>query len=329
MIGGVMQYRHVKATKSISQQRQRLGKHHSNHMKRANRFLPATAAGFAITSLILLGILLNQHAAGRIQGVPESAGTTALYQQLQILQLEQQTNGWSEFRSYVPLLSAAIAFVAGVFGAYRYFRDQDRDYALRVEQEISSNLSQLLDFTKEGGSQNARIACALDNLTWLIGQASEPVHQIDRVTAAIVAAIKDDINLENLREARFPALCLEHWPAYTEAFKKDARLQSLLLYRYNEALAKLAKKAPDYFSVVEYDSRKSFVASEDVNSRIEEPDYQYFVVLVDGLWQHLTCVEDQEVKMEVVADFQRGLANSHLFEQLQQQGKNSIGGIHS
>jgi hypothetical protein len=200
---------------------------------------------------------------------------------------------------------------------------------LRVEQEISSNLSQLLDFTKEGGRQNARIACALDNLTWLIGQASEPVRQVDRVTAAIVAAIKDDINLENLREARFPALCLEHWPAYTGAFKKDSGLQSLLLYRYNEALAKLAKKAPDYFSVVAYDSRKSFVAPENVNSRIEGPDYEFFVVLVDGLWQHLTYVEDQDEKMEVIADFQRALANSHLSEQLQQQGKDLIGGIHS
>jgi len=324
-----MQYRHVKATNSVSQQRQRVSRHSSNHKKNANRFLSATAAGFAITTLILLGVLLNQHVSGRTQAAPESAGATAFYQQLQILQLQQQANGWAEFRSYVPLLSAAIAFIAGAFGAYRYFRDQDRDYALRVEQEISSNLSQLLDFTKESGSQNARIACALDNLTWLIGEASEPVRQIDRVTATIVAAIKDDINLGNSREARFPALCLEHWSDYTQAFKKDARLQGLLLYRYNEALAKLAKRAPDYFSVVEYDSRKSFVAPEDVNDIIEEPDYEFFVVLVDGLWRHLICVEDEEEKMEVLADFQRALANSHLSEQLQRQTKNLSGGIHS
>ena len=325
-----MQYRHVEAANIILHQRPRLGGHPPNNSKRTNRLLIATAIVFAISTLILLGFLLSQQKTAQTQAAPGAAAAAdAIYKQLQILQLEQQTNGWAEFRSYIPLLSATIAFGAGAFGAYRYFRDQDRDYALRVDQDISSNLSQLLDFTKESGSQNARITFVLDNLLWLISQAKEPARQIGRVTAAIVTAIKEDINLENSREARFPALCLEHWPDYPEAFKKDADLQSLLLYRYNEALAKLAKKAPDYFSVVEYDNRKSFVAPEDVNSRIEESDYQFFVVLVDGLWQHLGYIVNQEIRKEVLADFQRALANPHLSEQLQEQRKNPIGVIQS
>jgi hypothetical protein len=319
-----MQYRYVKVANVILQQRPHPGERPPNDSKKANRFLLAVAIAFAISTLILLGTLLSQGKSAQVRTV-SGPTANAILKNLQILQLEQQTDGWAEFRSYVPLLSAAIAFGAGAFGAYRYFRDQDRDYILRVEQDISSNLNQVLDFTRENGSQNAHIASALDNLSWLISQVKEPLRQITRVTDAIIMAIKEDIDLGNSSEARFPAICLEHWPDYAEEFKHDGDLQRLLPYRYNEALAKLAKKAPDYFSVVKYDKDKSFIAPEDVNDSIDESDYQFLVALVDGLWQHLDHIADQKIRKEAVADFQRALDNPHLSEQLQERSKTLIG----
>jgi hypothetical protein len=331
-----MQYRFVKVANVILPVGPAPAEHPVHQRNRASRLLLAAAIGLAVTPLLLLGALFIW---GRPAPIPTGLGRTAaattisrlqiMQLENQIRQLEQETNVWAEFRSYVPLLSVMIVLGVGVFGAYRYFRDQDRDYALRVEQEISSNLNQLLDFTKEDGSQNARVASALDNLLWLITQAREPVRQVGRVTAAIVTAIKEDIDLDCSREARFPALCLEHWPDYAESFKNDEELQRLLPYRYNEALAKLAGKTPDYFAVVEFSKGKSFNAPEDVNDSIEETDYQFFVVLVDGLWQHLGYITNQDIREEAVADFQNSLHNPHLPGQLQERDKVSIEGRRS
>jgi hypothetical protein len=331
-----MQYRFVKVDNVILPVGPALAEHPSHRRNRAGRLLLAAAIGLVITPLILLGALFVWARPAPIPVTPGPAAAAATLQRLQIMQLEQQitqleqqTDVWAEFRSYAPLVSAIVVLGVGMFGAYRYFRDQDRDYALRVDQELSLNLNQVLDFTKESGSQNARIASTLDNLLWLITQAREPVRQIGRITVAIVTAIKEDIDLGNSREARFPALCLEHWPDYTESFKNDVDLQRLLPYRYNEALAKLAKKAPDYFAVVEFSKGKSFTAPEDVNSMINEPDYQFFVALVDGLWQHLRYVANQEVRKEAIADFQNALHNLHLSHQLQERSKALIEGSHS
>ena len=328
-----MQYRFVRVANVILPVGPASAEHPLHQRNRASRLLLAAAIGLAVAPLILLGSLFIW---GRPTPIPVAPGRTASATTLkalqitqledQIAQLEQQTNIWAEFRSYIPLLSVIAALGVGAFGAYKYFSDQDRDYALRVDQEISSNLNQLLDFTKEDGSQNARIASALDSLLWLITQAREPVRQVGRITAAIVTAIKEDIDLENSREARFPALCLEHWPDYTESFKNDGELQRLLPYKYNEALAKLAEKEPDYFAVVEFGKGRTFFAPEDVHSKIKEPDYQFFVALVDGLWQHLGYIANQEIRTEAVADFQNALHNPHLSGQLQERGRAQLRG---
>lgn len=322
-----MQYRFVKVANLILPLRP-ASPERSNQGSKTNRVLLVVAIGFAASTLILLVALLMRKGSPQTQKVSSLASTptaATTLRQLQILQLEQETNSQAEFRSYIPLLSVAAISAGVIFGAYKHFRDRDRDYALRVDQDISLNLNQLLDFTKESGSQNARIASALDNLLWLIGHAKEPVRQMERVTYAIVTAIKEDIDLGNSREARFPALCLEHWPSYVEALKADVELQRLLPYRYNEALTKLAREAPGYFSLVQYDFGRSFIAPEEVNDQIEEPTYQFFVALVDGLWQHLIYVDSQEIRAEALADFDKALNNSRLREQLQRRNKILVG----
>ena len=216
----------------------------------------------AIATTVFLVILLSENAGSYSQVIPHtmtSSKAADTVERLQILQLEQQTSSQAEFRSYIPLLSVVVLFLGGIFGAYKYFHDQDRDFALRIEQDIASNLSQLLDFTKEtSGSQNARITSVLDNLSWLIRQAREPLRQVRRVTAAIISAIKEDIDFRNPREARFPALCLEHWPNYSTAVRDNEELQKFLSYHYNEALAGLAEKAPGYFAAIRYNRGDSF-----------------------------------------------------------------------
>jgi hypothetical protein len=326
-----MQYRFVKVNNLILPVGPALAEPPRHRRNRASRLLLAAAIGLVITPLILLGALFVWARPAPIPAPPGPAASAATLQRLQIMQLEhqitqleQQTDVWAEFRSYAPLVSAIVVLGVGMFGAYKYFRDQDRDYALRVDQELSLNLNQLLDFTKESGSQNARIASTLDNLLWLLTQTREPVRHVSRITAAIVTAIKEDIDLGNSREARFPALCLEHWPYYTDALKKNRELLRLLPYRYNESLTTLAKTAPDYFSQVQYDSDKSFTAPENINNKIKEPEYQFFVALVDGLWQHLRLIESQEVQEEARAGFQQALANPHLYDQLQNSNRISI-----
>lgn len=319
-----MQYRFVRIANVIVPLRSVTPEHPLNQTRRSNRFLLVAVLVLVAFSLILLFALFVRQSSARPQVGSEATSPSAatdFLKQLQILQLEQQTGSQAEFRSFIPLLSVAVAFAVGIFGAYRYFRDRDRDYGLRVEQDISVNLNQLLDFTKENGSQNARIAYALDNLLWLINQAEEPARHIQRITAAIMTAIREDVDLENPREARFPALCLEHWPYYVDVLKADGGLQRLLPYRYNEALTKLAKKAPNYFAQVQYDPGQFFIAPENVSKDVEEAEFQHFVALVDGLWQHIGLIEDPEIKNEALTDFRQALSNSRLCDQLQKANK--------
>jgi hypothetical protein len=279
----------------------------------------------AIATTVLLVILLSEKAGSYSQVVPHTmtpSKAADTVERLQILQLEQQTSAQAKFRSYIPLLSVMVVFLGGIFGAYKYFRDQDRDFALRIEQDISSNLNQLLDFTKEtSGSQNARITSVLDNLSWLIRQAKEPPRQVRRVTAVIVSAIKEDIDFRNPREARFPALCLEHWPNYSTVVRDNEELQKFLSYRYNEALAGLAGKAPDYFAAIGYNRGGSFTFPAELNTKVGEAEHEFFATLVDGLWQHLRLVVSEEIRRGALAGFRRALNNPNLCAQLQNEMK--------
>jgi hypothetical protein len=142
------------------------------------------------------------------------AGLQLQQLRLQIKELEQQTSLEARLQPYIPLLSVLVALVGAGFGAYKYIHDRQRDYALRVEQEVTVNLGYLVEFPKADSSLNARVATALDNLNWLVDKTEDSTRYRQRVTEAIFVEVRDDIDFDDEKQARFDGLTIFNCGSY-------------------------------------------------------------------------------------------------------------------
>jgi hypothetical protein len=207
--------------------------------------------------------------------------------------------------------------VLGVgFGAFRYIRDRRHDFALRVEQEAAVNLGYLVEYPKVDGRLNARVATALDNLNWLIDKTKDPARYRQRVTEAILVEVRDDIDFDDEKQARFDALCLARWPAYGSYIREHADLQGFILYRYKQALRVLRDQDPTYFATIQRASDGSY----HVGRYPKENLYRHFQVLVDGFAQHIELIAEPERRAREIDDFAEALGNAALADQVFSNG---------
>ncbi len=170
---------------------------------------------------------------------PSPAPAPDLEQRLQIRQLEQETGWQGEVRGYLPGGSALVALAAVVWGAVVYLRDQRRDRTLRTEQEIATNLNQVIAYSKGELTVSAQAISSLANLNALADQASDRNRLIDRVTDVVVTAITEDIDFNDVRQVRFDVLCLTYYQPYEDYIKQRSDKNEYIIYRYLSALRAL------------------------------------------------------------------------------------------
>ena len=237
-------------------------------------------------------------------------------QQLQIMQLEQETSWQGQLRGYLPAGSALVALSAIFWSAVIYFRDQRKDRELRIEQTITENLGQIIGYSKGETTVSAQAVGALDNLNALASKLGDKEALTQRVTNVIVVAVMEDIDFANVRQVRFDGLCLDNWPPYSRYIESHPAQNQYLIYRYLSALYELHDRQREYMDNVVYDDTvRKFVHPEEIVMKPED-DYRLFQRLIQGVQQHWPMVDDPTQRTDLIDTFVEATGSRNLAEQL-------------
>jgi hypothetical protein len=226
---------------------------------------------------------------------------------LEIAQLKENTDDEATWlRPYAPVVIAA--FVAGV-GVFRWRREQRLAHKLRVEEQIARNLERIVDAPSETGGFSGRAIAALRNLDAITSEPDAQDAQRARVTETLGTMIDQDlIVLDTPSKARFPAICLSHWPPYRDGV--DADRCKAILARYRRTLQGLKATNGSYLSAVRYVGG----AYDAGGQSLDEADFALFRQVAAGYEAHLALLDEQSRAQEAAA-FGNTLGNQDIAEQ--------------
>jgi hypothetical protein len=119
------------------------------------------------------------------------------------------------------------------------------------------------------------------------------------VTATLTEIVEHDLALlDTPGKARFPAICVDHWPPYRERLSGDERACRVILQRYRSYLSVLAEANAPYVSNLRLGADGSYVAAV---GQIGESDRLLFEELVAGYMTHVELLQNGARAAEVAA----------------------------
>jgi hypothetical protein len=265
----------------------------------------------ALVAIALLLLLAPAAAAAPPPAAPTQQQLEQRKLQLEIHKLEEDTGAAARWRAWLPAGSAVIALIAAGFGAFQYFRDQRTARAIRVQEQYSKNLAELVQYAEPDSSTSVRAVAALVNLRQVVPLAEDSDRHRDQVTD-IIATMVTDLDFDNADQVRFDGICLDRWPEYGRWLDSHVPERSYILYKYQRALTKLAEKHPAYFRDLRMDTDGQFV----VPAFIPEQDYTHFQRLVGGYQLQLARLQPGTVRADAVNGFATSLDNQRLARDL-------------
>ena len=236
-------------------------------------------------------------------------------QQLEIRQLNQQTDKWATVRAWLPASTALVALIAAAVGVLTYLADARKDRRLRLEDKVEENVGILVEYATDINAGIGRLNNALRNLQALLrvaGTRRQRVAIEKRVSHAIAEVVSYDLNLNDMRQARFDALALDNWSAYRRLLRKNDELRDDVFYRYVTALRNARMAVPGLYEAVRVGSDGDYQFESDVDDVV----LQHFGTLVASYRRHVSFTANDLERQQRVADFGAALENQELAEQI-------------
>lgn len=263
--------------------------------------------------------------------------------QLEKLKLEieqlKNNNGWEKaITSYTPLLSVLIAVGGFLFGIYQFQKQRqiqqtqilieqqkdrqtrERDQAIRIQNQIRSNVEQILLFTNDKQQTVAKVSFLLSDLkSYLEISAVEdlPVdseYRKESITASFVKSVIDDCNFDEHRDVNYALTLLTYWEDY-ERYIRNTRALEYILYMYSEALQHIYYEDPSAIRSVRYLGNYSYTFPRGYGS-LSTSRIFHFEDIVMGFKEHFKLLEDEKIKEKSLKNFQSSTCNDALTEAL-------------
>jgi hypothetical protein len=218
------------------------------------------------------------------------------------IQRLQRESGWqADIQHWLPAASALVAFAAVMYGAWRYFDERGRELEVSTVEGVAHNLERLADRRPDGSNLNARAIVALRNLNALAPVPSRwPVsdHRA-AITEALAGLVRYDLKtFRTADDARFPVLCVQHWPELERLVSVDAELCFLMLERYVGALKLLATPAAAYVRNTTREDGGGYP-----RGAISLDDWQLFAAIVEGFELFAAAAPQGERRRAEIRDF--------------------------
>lgn len=204
------------------------------------------------------------------------------------------------------------------WGAVVYFRDQKRARALHMEQEIASNLNQIIAYTQGEANVTAQVVSALTNLNVLAYQlenrhksTNKEKRKVAAITNVITTAIREDIDFGNVKQLKIIRRCFNCYLPYPAYLRLDPGMCEFVIARYLDTLETLRGRNREYLARISYDrSQNVFVQSGGYG--ISEDDFRLFLELLVGIHDHYQLVSDASRRDEIVKSFTSIIGNEGL-----------------
>lgn len=243
-------------------------------------------------------------------------------------------NAWeNRLAIFIPLISSLLAVGGFLFGIYQFQQrtiaeqqkdrvTKEREQATRIQDQIRTDIDQLLQFPTNKDLSIARVVFILHDLNHLINSSVEQQQAVQEnlpgqkrdITKNLVAMISYDCDLNNMRDAEFVFSVLNEWDDYLEYLKSDPDTAQIFLERDVSALGGIHLNNREYVESMKFNAQKGdFIQNEKEDVKL----FKHFTSLVLLFKQHLELLEEKsELKTKLIRDFQQETCNPILTEQL-------------
>jgi hypothetical protein len=244
------------------------------------------------------------------------------------------------FLEYSPLVTVLVAIGGFLWGIYQFkaqqkeqqartIVEQQRGLSVRIQDQIRTDLDQLLHFTNDKQQTVSRVLFLLEELKDLLHYPISDTQRMSdifpgqerAVTQSLVGMIDNDCDFKKgARDVNFTSTVIDHWNCYSEYLEADPNQLEEFLSKYEDALRSLRDKAPKYFQSIHIDPRTDVFELLYQNDN-ESDLFQHFIGLKYGFIQHLKMLgQSDNLKNYHIREFQMALRNPLLTKQL--LGKN-------
>lgn len=145
-------------------------------------------------------------------------------------------------KPFAPVAPAIVAFIALSVATFQYVRDRKNERKLRVEEGIAESTNQLTAFPGDPEVGIGSVVAALRNLREFAAKSADPTKTETELVEILGTVVREDLDYQNARHARFDILCLQHWKSYRVYQTENLRENLYILDQYIGALKELDKR---------------------------------------------------------------------------------------
>jgi hypothetical protein len=265
--------------------------------------------------------------------------------QLEKLKLEiehlKKNNGWEKrIALYTPLLSILIAVGGFLFGIYQFQRVQqvqqnqiideqqkdrlarEADQAIRVQNQIRSDVDQILLFPSDKQQTISKVSFLLEDLKSYLELSADKLqtgaskNNKRSVSISLVNSVMNDCNFDQHRDVNYAYTLISNWEDYGQYLKEeDSNSLQYILNMYKQALRNVYDKDPSVIRSVRYIVEDDAFLHPNGYGKLNTAQVNHFHDIINGFDTYLDFLKDEKVKEKYLAYFQGAMCNSTLMEQ--------------
>jgi hypothetical protein len=227
---------------------------------------------------------------------------------LEVRRLKQEAGVMGRLLGTLPLITVLVAVGTFWFGVVQFISESRQNRTLRWEEQLRSDIQELLAFPKNEEYTVSRASFLLQDLRRLQGYLG---RDDDQVTGTLLALVQDDCDFDKRRHVGLDIAMFEQWPPYVDEMRKDANRQGFIIYKYFQALRHLHDADPRYFESLGYEPGSGYVVRS--GKYTDEERYLSFQTLVRGFVLHLGAMEHGSERWSAaVTRFHEAVNNASL-----------------
>lgn len=283
-----------------------------------------------------------------MQNKPEDLDEALALAELQKLELEiQQLRNKSEWSDriapFTNLLSITIAVSGFLFGIYQFQKQQqantqqlifeqekyrvalDRDHETKLQDQIRSDVEQLLQFSRDKQLTISKAVFLLSDLKSCIktkfsgspedGSAATQT-MIREVSAMLGTAAVNECNFDEPRDVKFLNTLMDKWDDYVEYLKGNDDEIEYLLDKYAESIERIYQIDPTVIRATSYDANTGVFSYDEGQGKLTYPTRDHFQDLVINFSRTYKLLEEKEASEWLAVKFQASTCNPTLTKQL-------------
>lgn len=261
---------------------------------------------------------------------------------LEIEDLKYRAKWYSKITAYIPIVSVILAVGGFLFGIYQFQKQQETqqnqariaqqkeqitrelDQRIKIQDQIRTDLEQLLRFTIDKEQTLSRIAFLIEDMKAYLSIEEAGIQQETNslvtnrrtITKSLVRSVVDDCDFSQSRDAGFVFLLLTDWDDYKEYIKEYQDAVRFILTKYSQALENVYKSDIKVISQAEFNNEKKTYYYRKGFGRLGLSKIIHFQDLVTGFREHFALISNIKDKEKSIEKFQQAINNPMLTKQL-------------